>query len=419
MFGRKRDRRGTPRKPLKQMATPLASHRQRTESDRRATLGENRSANQTQAFAKRSLKQRHLSKLSPRRRDFSFSWFGRIKHWIEKTNLTATKTPLGQRVDNSSHGFGIFWHAQAEEMLSTIKRLWSTPWSTTMTCLVIGIALSLPLVFFLSLINLQLLTNDWQGQPKISVYLEQSLAEIAAESRRHDLRNRLLEKSLVDAVEYISPDQGLAEFQRTTGIKEMVNSLDKNPLPGVFLLSLKADASASNISELLNEIKVIPGIDVAEFDLLWQQRLYGWLALGQRLVYGLMSLLAVAVLLIIANTVRLVIENRRDEIEITKLVGATDGFVQRPFLYLGMGYGFVGGLMACFILSAFEAMIISPLMRLNFLYQFDFHFQGLGFSGHLSLMLSAMGLGLIGAFWSVRQHLNQLALRENMRVETS
>ena len=152
----------------------------------------------------------------------------------------------------------------------------------------------------------------------------------------------------------------------------------------------------------------MPGVDIAQLDLEWVQRLNAMLVLGQRLALGLVILLSAGVLLIIGNTIRLEIENRRDEVVVVKLVGATDSFVRRPFLYTGIFYGLGGGIVASLIVSVGLAILNEPVSTLAGLYQSSYQLLGLNFGDMLSLWFMSAMLGYFGAWLSVSQHLDQL-----------
>jgi cell division transport system permease protein len=155
----------------------------------------------------------------------------------------------------------------------------------------------------------------------------------------------------------------------------------------------------------------LPQIDQAVLDLEWVQRLYSMMALGKRLVIALAALLALGVLLVVGNTIRLAIESRRDEIVIVKLVGGTNAFVRRPFLYTGLWYGLGGGILAWLIIGFGLFWLSSPVAELAGLYRSQFELQGLGIGDSLMMWLCGGLLGLAGAWLAVSRHLGAIEPR--------
>jgi cell division transport system permease protein len=193
-----------------------------------------------------------------------------------------------------------------------------------------------------------------------------------------------------------------------SGFEDVLKHLQSNPLPVVFELAPMKDWNeVGKANELLQRLKKLPSVDLAQLDLEWVQRLNAMLKVGQRLALGLVILLSTGVLLVIGNTIRLEIENRRDEIIIVKLIGATDSFVRRPFLYTGIFYGFGGGVIASLIVAISLALLNAPVSSLAGLYQSNYELLGLNFADMLWLWVMSGFLGFFGAWLSVSQHLDQ------------
>ncbi len=287
----------------------------------------------------------------------------------------------------------------------SLQRLISQPLSSLMTWAVIGIALALPVGFYVSLGNVQALGHRWEGTAQISLFLQKRVSDKAVER----LTDQLKSWPEVDEIHVISRDEALEEFQALSGFADVLSHLDHNPLPVVIeLLPTAAHSDSSSAQLLLKRLQELPPVELAQLDLEWVQRLAAMLKLGQRMALGLVILLSTGVLLVIGNTIRLEIENRRDEIIVAKLVGATDAFVRRPFLYTGVWYGIGGGFVATAIVAAGLAVMNKPVATLAGLYQSNFQLLGLSFADMLSLWMMSALLGFFGAWFAVSRHLDDL-----------
>jgi len=214
----------------------------------------------------------------------------------------------------------------------------------------------------------------------------------------------------LSAVELISKDQGLLEFRRTTGLDDVLKYLSDNPLPTVIVV-LPRDSAATTLPLLRERLSALPEVEEAVLDMAWVQRLSALVSLSERgvLVFG--TLLALAVLMVVGNTIRLLIENRRDEIVVAKLVGATDAWVRRPFLYTGAWFGLLGGLIAWVLVQISLLLLSQPVDQLAKLYDSQFEVTGLGFVGSLLMILVSILLGLLGAWLAVGRHLKEVEPR--------
>jgi len=310
----------------------------------------------------------------------------------------------------SRTGFADLWHAwwrhHMDSAFDSFGRLADAPLQTLMTSLVVAIALVLPAALLLALANVQRLGDRWDTDPKLTVYLHLQAQPAAIEN----LRERLPKLPNVVSLEYVSPDQALREFQAQSGFGEALAGLDHNPLPPTLVIT-PADTAPDALEKLRTEVAAEPIVQEVALDMTWVRRLHAYMELGRQLVLGLAGLLALGVLLVIGNTIRLEIESRRDEIVVTKLVGATNGFVRRPFLYAGAWYGVVGGLLACLLVSTGTALLDQSVHRLAVSYQSDFRLQGLGLQGCSLLVLGCAGLGLLGAWVAVGRHLSAIEPR--------
>jgi cell division transport system permease protein len=272
-----------------------------------------------------------------------------------------------------------------------------------MTVAVIGIALALPGGLYVLTRNLNALSGNWEQTAAISLFLhvETDAEEAAA------LADRLRDQADVDEVNLITPEDALAELRGYSGFVEAIDQLDENPLPTV--LALRPSASASNaqaLAQLRGDLGALPEVEFARLDTQWIRRFHAIVNLAQRGVMLLGAVLALGVALVIGNTIRLEIENRRSEIEIMELVGATPAFIRRPFLYTGAWYGLLGGICAWLLVTVALLLLQGPVSRLAALYHTQFTLAGLGPSALLLMLSGAVLLGLLGSWISVGRHLD-------------
>ena len=291
-------------------------------------------------------------------------------------------------------------------MVDSLLRLAKQPVGSFFTCLVMAVALSLPMGLSLLLGNVERLGGSWQQAAQISVFLKMDVSDAQGEK----LRDEVAILPSVAQAEWISRERALEEFQQGSGLGEALKELPENPLPGVILVTPQ-EVDKSALEALRNQLAELPKVEQAQLDLVWVERLTAILRLGDHFVFGLSLLLIAALLLVIGNTIRLHIENRRTEIEVIKLVGGTDSYVRRPFLYMGALYGAGAGLLAWGLLAFGLDWLNAAVVRLAGLYGSDFALLGVPLSDGLSLLLAALLLGYIGAWLAVARHLNELSPR--------
>jgi len=290
----------------------------------------------------------------------------------------------------------------------SLTRMFHNRLSSIMTAAVIGIALAMPSGLYLLLDNAERLSGSWDGQASLSIFLKESVKPATA--------TRLAETVQgwpeVDSVELITPQQALDEFSRHSGFADVLEALERNPLPTVLIiLPVTAHARPTTAEALRDRLGKLPETEFAQLDLQWVQRLSAMIDIARRAVLVIASLLALAVLLVIGNTIRLEIQNRRDEIIVTKLIGATNGFVRRPFLYSGLWYGALGAIFAWLLVEAGFLLLSAPVAKLAGLYQSGFSLQTLPFQLLYLLLGTGILLGLLGSWLAVGRHLSDIEPR--------
>jgi cell division transport system permease protein len=286
----------------------------------------------------------------------------------------------------------------------TLGLMSRAPVATVLTTAVIGLALALPAGLYVLLDNVRSATRGWDGITQVSLFLDAAVADAEASA----LAERLARRGDVAATRVITRAQALQEFRELSGFAEVMDAFaDENPLPAVILVEPQRRDGVA-LEPLLASLGELPEVDFAQFDLAWLQRLHGILVIVERGVLVLSVLLAAGVILVVGNTMRLGIESRRQEIEIVKLFGATNSFIRRPFLYSGLLYGLLGGLLAWLLLELSFAVLSRPVANLVALYGSGYELRGLdGWSG--LVLLSGGGLlGLLGSWLSVGRHLSAI-----------
>jgi len=290
-------------------------------------------------------------------------------------------------------------------MLFSLGRLWLQPFSSLMTIAVIGIALALPAGLFVLLQNVNTVSDQWDDASQISLFLKQDLSD----KKIKRLNDDIVTWPQIGKTHYQTAEQSLTEFRELSGLGHLLDTLPDNPLPPVITL-YPADENmpAEMIKDLLKKLEALPEVVQAQLDMEWLQRLRSINKLLARGITLLGLLLSLSVLLVIGNTIRLAILSRQSEIKVMKLVGATDRFIRRPFLYTGFWYGFIGGLFAWGLLLIAMSMLTAPISELASQYSSDYHLQW--FTGLLLLYLPLIGLflGILGAWLAVSRHLHAI-----------
>ena len=298
-----------------------------------------------------------------------------------------------------------WFERHVQTLVGSLGRLWQQPFATMLTVVVIGIALALPACLHVLVQNVRVASGGWNSALDISVYMKPDASLDQAKRAAERIRQR----RDVDEVTLIEADAALAEFRRNSGFGAALDALKDNPLPHALVVRPDAEfREASRVQALSNELRKIDGVDIVQLDTEWVSRFNAILDVIRRGVFLAAVLFALGILVIIGNTIRLDIENRRGEIEVTKLVGGSDAFVRRPFLYNGVWYGLAGGLIAGLIVATVVAVLSAPVQRIAGLYGSQFELQGVGFVGWVALLLGGALLGWLGSFIVATRELREI-----------
>jgi len=299
---------------------------------------------------------------------------------------------------------------QLYSLFSSLGTLLSHRVGTAMTVLVLGIAMALPLGLYVTVSNLRAVDLRQEDWGTITVFLGPAAG--------HEQAEALAERTTAAtgaSVRLVSPEQGMEDFRRASGFGNVLDVLDENPLPWVLEATPGGAAGATiedSVAALAKWLEEQQEVDFVQVDYKWLQRLASLLALGDALITVLTVLFSLAVAVIVANTIRLDVANRAEEIQVLNLVGAGNHFIRLPFLYSGLWYGSLGALLALVLLALSMMYVRGPLERLLDAYGSNHEVLGLGLAQALGVLLLGAVLGLLGAWASVQRHLRQFQLGE-------
>ena len=299
------------------------------------------------------------------------------------------------------------WSGQhARAFGTTLVKVARAPFATLFNVVVLGIALALPAVLYVALSNLQNAARAASPEPQLTVFL-------ALDAGSHDVQEierRLKAHKDVASVRYVPRDKALEDLKRASGMAAIAEALGQNPLPDAFVADSR-DSSPGGLQRLQAELKTLPKVSHVQLDTEWAQRLEAILALGRTAVLLLATLLAFALVAITFNTIRLQILTQREEIEVATLIGATAGFIRRPFLYYGALLGLAGGAAALGLVALARSVLNAALADLSNLYGARWMLHYLSPADAASVLLFAAALGWLGAWLSVARHLAEARLR--------
>lgn len=312
--------------------------------------------------------------------------------------LEAPRAPGGLKAWASRH---------ASTGRAALSRLARQPFASLMTVLVIAVTLALPSAIHLLIKNAQAVSASWDNALDFSVYLKNGTS-IDAARRLADL---IRQRADVDQVTLIAADEALAEFRKHSGFGDALDHLSANPLPHTLVVRPGSTHTEDSMRLLNEELGNLPETDFVQVDTEWVRRFHAILDILERSIAIGAVLLGAAIIVIIGNTIRLDIENRREEIEVTKLIGASNAFVRRPFLYSGLWYGLGGGLLALALVRYGLYALEAPVARLAGLYNSPFDILSLDVAESLSIIAAGVFLGLAGSWIAAARHMRRIEPR--------
>jgi cell division transport system permease protein len=300
---------------------------------------------------------------------------------------------------------GAYFSRHAQVLVGSLGRIVNQPFASLMTMGVIAVALALPLFLILLLQNARNATGNWNEAYDLSVYMDKK----AAAGRAQALAKQLRQRGDVSTVRIITAEQALAEFRSDSGFGSALDALADNPLPDTLVVTPTLASSTPQGTEALKSaIAAMSEVQVVQIDTDWVKRLHAMLELLRRVVLLTGGLLGLGIVLIVSNTIRLDILNRRAEIEVMKLVGASDGFTRRPFLYTGIWYGLGGGLLALMLVAVASTVLARPVAQLAFLYGSGFQLQGMELITAGAVLGLSVGLSWLGSWLAATRHIRAI-----------
>ena len=299
----------------------------------------------------------------------------------------------------------MFFTSHFRQCITSLGEILRTPLASFMTIAVLGISITLPGTLHVLVKNLNNISADTRQAAEISLFLQEDIqsAEI------QQLIKRLRVWPEIESLVFVSQEDALEEFRQLSGFGDAVDYLETNPLPNVLLVYPEQKFDSPTAAQaLLDKMLQQREVDSGKMDIEWLERLHAILAVANELVTMISMLLFFAVILIVGNTIRLNIFNKRNEILVMKLVGATDSFIQRPFLYTGFWYGFLGGVIAWITISILLWWMSSSIKNILSLYHQDFELAGLDFSTLMTMLAISVFMGLAGSGISVARYVKQI-----------
>ena len=290
-------------------------------------------------------------------------------------------------------------------ILDSLRDLSTEPLQSLITVLVIAIALALPGALYLAVENLERLGGDIEASTQITVFVDLDASQYAIS----ELESQLQTLTGVKRITFISRAEALTEFQELSGFGSALDAMEDSPLPPIFAVQPDS-VEFDRAGEIAAQIEKFENVDLVKVDMQWLERLRSMLEIGQKLITALGITLGLGVLLAVASTIRLAIQSRTDEIIVIRLVGGTDSYIRRPFLYTGLIIGLTGALLAVLFLSFSVIWLNVSIENLASLYESRFSLHNLSFRGFLGVIGIGSALGLLGAWFAVEKHLQSIEL---------
>lgn len=294
-------------------------------------------------------------------------------------------------------------HAHA--FFSSLGRLVDKPFTSALTVGVLAISIALAACFYLLVANIEQLAGTVESSNQLSLFLKESVSQAQAER----LIAEIGKKPEVAQVHMISKEQALAEFKASSGLDAALDALDDNPLPIVLeVVPAQSQVNTDALQDLLEQLSQLPEVSEAQMDMQWLERMQAIIGLARGITRSIGFLLACAVVFITGNTIRLELHNRREEVVIAKLVGATNRFIQRPFLYAGFWIGFLSGVTGWLIVSVVMLCLWRSVENLSLLYEGSFHLRFLHYGESFALIAVSTALGMAGSWVVLNYQLRKL-----------
>ncbi|MDH3350334.1 MAG: permease-like cell division protein FtsX [Gammaproteobacteria bacterium] len=291
--------------------------------------------------------------------------------------------------------------------IGALGRLFRQPFASLMIVLVIAVTLAIPAALSLVVKNAQAVSAGWDNALDFSIYLRRDISEIEADGLARLIRQR----ADVEDVRLITASAALGEFKQESGFGQALDHLSENPLPHTLVVRPSPANTSQSMILLQEELGNLPEAELVQVDTEWVQRFHAILDIVKRAIVIGASLLGVAIVVIIGNTIRLDIQNRREEIEVTKLIGASNAFVRRPFLWSGFWYGLFGGLLALGLVQYGLFLLEQPAARLAGLYQSRVSVLSLTPAESFSILGVGVALGLVGSWFAAARHMRRIEPR--------
>jgi len=303
--------------------------------------------------------------------------------------------------------FSIWLTRHASTAIGALGRLARQPFASLMIILVIAVTLALPASLNLVIKNAIAISGDWEHALDFSAFLQQDVTVNDAEG----LARLIQQRADIESVQFVSADDALKEFKAASGFGDALQQLPDNPLPHTLVIRPSAANTGASITLLQEELANLPEVEFVQADTAWVQRFHAILDVVRQAVVITAALLAAAIIVIIGNTIRLDIQNRRDEILVTKLLGASNGFVRRPFLWSGFWFGLFGGLLALGLVQTGLFLLRDSIARLAGLYQSGASMMALDIRESLAIIGIGVLLGLLGSWFAAARHMRKIEPR--------
>ena len=307
----------------------------------------------------------------------------------------------------SSNIFNVWLTNHVSASIGSLGQLSRQPFASLMIILVIGVTLALPSAINILIKNMQSVSNNWGDATNFSVYLKKDLSI----KNDKEISELIGQRADIEQVKLITADEALQDFKNQSGFGKAISQIEINPLPHTIVITPSSNSTNTSIFLLHEEIRNLPETDLVQTDTDWVQRFHAILSIIEKGTMIGAALLGIAIFIIVGNTIRLDIGNRREEIEVTKLVGASNAFVRRPFLWTGLWYGFFGGTFSLFLVQYALYLLKEPITRLGSLYQEEIFVTSFSFAENSLIIGSSILLCFFTSWATTSRYMRQIEPR--------